>query len=123
MTIAHVQDVVGGKPVVRIGEVPEVGRTPGGDPLGALRRRDALPQLSHAGAHAGLTGQAGRTMRLIRAAIVLAALGVILCLWLLVRVSWYNFVAFMLLAQPLLLIAALIFLATAVKELRQKGVL
>ncbi len=84
-----------------------------------------MPCLScHTPAHTpGSPSKQARTMRLIRAAIVLAALGVILCLWLLVRVSWYNFVAFMLLAQPLLLIAALIFLATAVKELRQKGVL
>ena len=62
-------------------------------------------------------------MKAVRVAIGLAVIGVILCLWLLVRVGWYNFLAFMLLAQPLLLVAALIFAGAALKELRQKGVL
>jgi hypothetical protein len=62
-------------------------------------------------------------MKLIRTAIVLAALGVLLCLWLLVRVAWYNFVLFMLVAQPALVLAGMIFLFAAAKELREKGVL
>jgi hypothetical protein len=62
-------------------------------------------------------------MKAIRLAIVLALIGLVLSLWLLVRVGWYNFLAFMLLAQPLLLVAALIFAGAALKELRQKGVL
>lgn len=62
-------------------------------------------------------------MTTIRAAIALAAVGVLLCLWLLVKVSWYNFVAFMIVAQPLLLVAVLLFVGVLVRELRQKGVL
>ena len=62
-------------------------------------------------------------MKAIRLAIGLALIGLVLCLWLLVRVDWYNFLAFMLLAQPLLLVAALIVAVTVLRELRQKGVL
>lgn len=62
-------------------------------------------------------------MKAVRVAIGVAVIGVILCLWLLVRVNWYNFLAFMFLAQPLLLVAVLIFAGAVVKELRQKGVL
>jgi multisubunit Na+/H+ antiporter MnhG subunit len=62
-------------------------------------------------------------MKAVRVAIGLAVIGVILCLWLLVRVDWYTFLAFMLLAQPLLLVAALIFAAAVLRELRKKGVL
>ncbi len=58
----------------------------------------------------------------LRAALVIAMIGVVLCLWLLVKVNWYNFVAFMLLAQPLLLVAVLMFLAAVVRELRQRGI-
>ena len=59
-------------------------------------------------------------MKPIRVAIVLALIGVLLCLWLFVEVTWYNFVAFMVIAQPLLILAVLIFVGTVVKELRQK---
>jgi hypothetical protein len=62
-------------------------------------------------------------MKAVRVAIGLAVIGVILCLWLLVRVDWYTFLAFMLLAQPLLLVAVLIFVGAVLRELRQKGVL
>lgn len=62
-------------------------------------------------------------MNAVRAAIVLAALGLLLCLWLLAGVNWYNFSAFMLLAQPLLIVAVLIFAGAVVKALRQRGVL
>lgn len=60
-------------------------------------------------------------MKTVRTAIVLVAVGIVLCLWLLVRVSWYNFMAFMLLAQPLLLVAVLIFLGAVVRDLRRRG--
>jgi hypothetical protein len=59
----------------------------------------------------------------LRIAIVLAMIGVILCLWLLVEVNWYNFVAFMMVAQPLLLLAVLIFAASVVRELRRSSAL
>jgi len=62
-------------------------------------------------------------MNTVRTAIVLAAVGVLLCLWLLVKVSWYSFVAFMMLAQPLLVVAALIFVVALVRDLRRHGVL
>ena len=60
-------------------------------------------------------------MKAVRLAIALAAIGLVFCLWLLVRVDWYNFLAFMLLAQPLLLVAVLIFVVAVVKELRRMG--
>jgi hypothetical protein len=60
-------------------------------------------------------------MKTVRTAIALAAVGIVLCLWLLVRVSWYSFVAFMLLAQPLLLLAVLIFLGAVARDLKKKG--
>ena len=61
-------------------------------------------------------------MRMLQAGIVLAMIGVLLCLWLLVRVDWYNFVAFMMVAQPLLLVAVLIFVGAVVRGLRQRDV-
>ena len=45
-------------------------------------------------------------MRAIKIAMLLTAIGTALCLWLLMGVTWYNFLAFMLLAQPLLLLGA-----------------
>ena len=62
-------------------------------------------------------------MKAVGTAIVLAAIGVLLCLFLLVKVTWYTFIAFMLVAQPLLLAAILIFAVETVRALRQKGVL
>jgi hypothetical protein len=53
-------------------------------------------------------------------AIALAAVGLLLCLWLLAGVTWYNFMAFMLLAQPLLLLALVIFIAAVVGEMRRR---
>jgi hypothetical protein len=61
-------------------------------------------------------------MTLLKLAIVLAVIGVLLCLWLLAGVTWYNFMAFMLIAQPLLLLAVLIFAVVLIKEIRRKGV-
>jgi len=60
---------------------------------------------------------------LLRMAIVLAAIGLVLCIWLLVQVTWYNFVAFMLVAQPLLLAALLIFVVVAARDLKRRGLL
>jgi len=62
-------------------------------------------------------------VKALRVAIVLAAIGLVLTIWLLVQVKWYNFLAFMLVAQPLLLLALVIFAAMLVKHLRQRGVL
>ncbi len=62
-------------------------------------------------------------MSLLRMAIVLAAIGLVLCIWLLVQVTWYNFVAFMLVAQPLLLAALLIFVVVAARDLKRRGLL
>ena len=62
-------------------------------------------------------------MSLLRVAIVLAAVGLVLCVWLLVQVTWYNFVAFMLVAQPLLLAALLIFVVVAARDLKRRGLL
>jgi hypothetical protein len=60
---------------------------------------------------------------LIRVAIGLAIVGLLLCVWLLVQVTWYNFVAFMVLAQPLLLAALVIFVIVAARDLKRRGVL
>jgi hypothetical protein len=62
-------------------------------------------------------------MKTARIAIVLAFIGVLLCLWLLVTVTWYNFIAFMMIAQPLLVLAVLMFVVAAVRALRHRGVL
>ena len=62
-------------------------------------------------------------MNIARVAIVLAFVGVLLCLWLLVKVTWYNFIAFMLIAQPLLVLSVLIFAVAAVRGLKRSGVL
>jgi hypothetical protein len=59
-------------------------------------------------------------MKSVRVAIALAAVGLLLCLWLLAGVTWYNFMAFMLLAQPLLLLALVIFIAAVVREMRRR---
>lgn len=59
---------------------------------------------------------------MIRLALALAAIGLAICLWLLVGVSWYNFIAFMLVAQPLLVVAVLIFAGVLLRDLKRKGV-
>ena len=61
-------------------------------------------------------------MSLLKTALLLAMIGVVLCLWLLVRVNWYTFVTFMLVAQPLLLVASVMFAIVIVRELRQRDV-
>jgi membrane protein YdbS with pleckstrin-like domain len=62
-------------------------------------------------------------MRAIKAAMLLTAIGTAVCLWLLMGVTWYNFLAFMLLAQPLLLLGAVIYVGIVLRDLRRKGVL
>ena len=62
-------------------------------------------------------------MMAIKTAMVLTAIGVALCLWLLMGVTWYNFLAFMLLVQPLLLLGAVIYVGFVLRGLRRKGVL
>lgn len=62
-------------------------------------------------------------MKAMKTAIALAAIGLAFCLWLLIRVNWYNFSAFMLVAQPLLIIAVLIFGGAVVKALRRQRLL
>jgi hypothetical protein len=62
-------------------------------------------------------------VRAIKIAMLLTAIGTALCLWLLVGVTWYNFLAFMLLAQPLVLLGALIYVGIVLRDLRRKGVL
>jgi hypothetical protein len=59
-------------------------------------------------------------MKTVRTALVLAMIGVVLSLWLLVEVKWYNFMVFMLVAQPLLLAAMLMFLVALVREARRQ---
>ena len=59
-------------------------------------------------------------MKSVRIAIVLAAIGLLLCAWLLVRVTWYNFMAFMLVAQPLLVLALVIFVVAVIREVRRR---
>ena len=62
-------------------------------------------------------------MRTIKTAMLLTAIGIALCLWLLMGVTWYNFLAFMLLAQPLVLLGAAVYVGIVLRGLRRKGVL
>lgn len=59
-------------------------------------------------------------MKSVRIAIVLAAIGLLLCVWLLAGVTWYNFMAFMLIAQPLLLLALVIVVVAVIREVRHR---
>ena len=62
-------------------------------------------------------------MRAMKIAMLLTAIGIALCLWLLTGVTWYNFLAFMLLVQPLVLLGGVIYVAIVLRDLRRKGVL
>ena len=62
-------------------------------------------------------------MSSLRLAIALTAVGILLCLALLLNAAWYSFVAFMLVAQPLLLVGFIVFVGAVVAELRRKEVL
>jgi len=60
--------------------------------------------------------------KLLRLAIVVAAAGIVLCLWLLARVTWYTFFLFMVVAQPLLLAAFVLFAVAILQDFaRRKG--
>ena len=58
--------------------------------------------------------------KLLRLAIVLAVAGIVLCLWLLAGVTWYTFFLFMVVAQPLLLAAFVLFAIALLQELAQR---
>ena len=60
-------------------------------------------------------------MTAIKIAMLLSGIGTALCLWLLIGVTWYNFLAFMVLAQPLVLLGAVIYVAIVLRDLRRKG--
>jgi uncharacterized protein (DUF486 family) len=62
-------------------------------------------------------------VRTARLAIILTAIGLLLCLWLFVGVAWYNFAAFMMLAQPLLVLSLVIFVVAVAREIRRRGML
>ena len=62
-------------------------------------------------------------MTAIKAAMLLTAIGIALCLWLLTGVTWYNFLAFMLLVQPLVVLGGVIYVVIVLRDLRRKGVL
>lgn len=60
-------------------------------------------------------------MRMARLAIILTAIGLLLCLWLFAGVAWYKFAAFMMVAQPLLVLSLLIFVVAVAREMRRRG--
>ena len=62
-------------------------------------------------------------MRLLRLAVICTAAAMIFCLWLFLHAIWYTFVLFMLVAQPLLAVAAGLFAWVVLRELRERGVL
>jgi hypothetical protein len=59
-------------------------------------------------------------MKLLRIAILLAAGGTVLCLWLLTGVTWVNFFFFMVLAQPLLLGAFALFAIAIIQDFARR---
>jgi hypothetical protein len=61
-------------------------------------------------------------VKLLRLAIALAVVGLLLCVWLLVQVTWFNFDAFMMIAQPLLLAALVLLVIVAARDLTRRGV-
>jgi hypothetical protein len=62
-------------------------------------------------------------MKAMKAAMLFTAIGIALCLWLLTGVTWYNFLVFMFVVQPLVLVGAVIYVAIVLRDLRRKGVL
>jgi hypothetical protein len=59
----------------------------------------------------------------IRAAVVLATLGTLVCLALLVRETPWTLTAFMFLGQPLIAAAVVIYLVHVVRDIRRSGLL
>ena len=59
----------------------------------------------------------------IRAAVVLAALGTLVCLALLIRETPWTLTAFMFLGQPLIAAALVIYLAHVIRDVRRSGLL
>ena len=59
----------------------------------------------------------------LRAAIALTALGILISLALLLKETPYTLVAFMFVAQPLLLLGVVFLAIHAVRDLRSRGVL
>lgn len=62
-------------------------------------------------------------MRVLRLALMCTAIAVLICLALFVHAVWYTFVLFMLVAQPLLVLATVLFVWTVLRDLRRKGAL
>ena len=62
-------------------------------------------------------------MRALALALGLTAIAVLICLALFIHAIWYTFVMFMLVAQPLVVVAVVLFGWAVVRDLRQKGVL
>ena len=57
---------------------------------------------------------------LVQAAIVFAAAGALLCLWLFSGVNWVNFFFFMVLVQPLFVAAFLLFGIAVVRDIASR---
>lgn len=62
-------------------------------------------------------------MRVLRLALMCTGVAVLICLALFVHAVWYTFVLFMLVAQPLLVLATVLFAWTVLRDLRRKGAL
>jgi hypothetical protein len=54
---------------------------------------------------------------LLQTAIVLAAVGAALCVWLFTGVTWVNFFFFMVFVQPLFLVAFVLFAIAVVRDI------
>ena len=59
---------------------------------------------------------------LVQAAIVLAAAGAVLSLWLFSGVNWVNFFFFMVLVQPLFAAAVLLFAIAVIRDVASRRV-
>ena len=57
---------------------------------------------------------------LVEAAIVLAIVGLVLCLWLFTGVNWVNFFFFMVLVQPLFLTAFVLFAIAIIRDIARR---
>jgi len=59
-------------------------------------------------------------MKSLQVAMGMTAIGLVLSIWLLLQVSWYNFVVFMFVAQPLVLVALVMFARSAFTSLKRR---